>query len=129
MTLEPPTVELRTVEWLPTGSGRIHRWASGTPAGGLQRRPSEVTGRPPGSRSLWRSAVARLDRLRSLPVRAVTRVQSGAAASDAGMTTAEYAVGTVAACGFGGILYKIITSDQILGLLSDVIARAFKLAF
>ena len=71
--------------------------------------------------------MARLARARSLPVRVLARVQSGSA--DAGMTTAEYAVGTVAACGFSGILYKVITSDQILGLLRDVIARAFKLAF
>lgn len=28
-----------------------------------------------------------------------------------GMTTAEYAVGTVGACGFGGILYELLTSD------------------
>ena len=48
---------------------------------------------------------------------------------DAGMTTAEYAVGTVAACGFGGILYKVITSPEVLGLITDVIARAFELSF
>ena len=65
--------------------------------------------------------------LRSLPIRALARVQSGP--PDAGMTTAEYAVGTVAACGFGGILYKVITSDAILGLLRDVIAKAFNLSF
>lgn len=53
----------------------------------------------------------------------------GSAGSDAGMTTAEYAVGTVAACGFGGILYKVITSPEILGLLRGVIASAFKLSF
>ena len=34
---------------------------------------------------------------------------------DAGMTTAEYAVGTVAACGFGGVLYKVLTSDAVVG--------------
>jgi hypothetical protein len=51
------------------------------------------------------------------------------AGSDAGMTTAEYAVGTVAACGFGGILYKVVTSPEILGLLRDVIASAFHLSF
>ena len=51
------------------------------------------------------------------------------AGPDAGMTTAEYAVGTVAACGFGGILYKVITSPEILGLLRDVIAHAFHLSF
>ena len=51
------------------------------------------------------------------------------AGAEAGMTTAEYAVGTVAACGFGGILFKVITSPEILGLLRDVIASAFKLSF
>lgn len=38
-------------------------------------------------------------------------------------------VGTVAACGFGGVLYKVITSPQVLELLKAVIARAFKLSF
>ena len=47
------------------------------------------------------------------------------AASDAGMTTAEYAVGTVAACGFGGLLYKLLTNDATLSLLSQVISKAF----
>jgi len=41
-----------------------------------------------------------------------------------GMTTAEYAVGTVSACSFAGILYKILTSgfgQQLLqGLLNKV---------
>ena len=37
--------------------------------------------------------------------------------SEAGMTTAEYAVGTVAACGFAGVLYKVVTSHTVLTLL------------
>lgn len=45
--------------------------------------------------------------------------------SERGMTTAEYAVGTVAACGFGGILFKFLTSDTARALLGDVIKRAF----
>ncbi len=45
--------------------------------------------------------------------------------SERGMTTAEYAVGTVAACGFGGILYKLLTSDTVMGLLTDLVRRAF----
>lgn len=51
------------------------------------------------------------------------------ATSDAGMTTAEYAVGTVAACGFGGLLYKILTSDATLTLISQVISKAFSWVF
>jgi hypothetical protein len=46
---------------------------------------------------------------------------------DLGMTTAEYAVGTVAACGFGGLLYKILTSDTVLQLVTSVITRALHL--
>ena len=37
-----------------------------------------------------------------LPARLVSRLDHGT--DDSGMTTAEYAVGTVAACGFGGVL-------------------------
>jgi uncharacterized protein DUF4244 len=40
------------------------------------------------------------------------------------MTTAEYAVGTIAACGFGAVLYKIVTSGDVANLLTGVIHRA-----
>lgn len=49
--------------------------------------------------------------------------------SDSGMTTAEYAVGTVAACGFGGILYKLLTSDTVREMLRDILKRALTLSF
>jgi hypothetical protein len=52
-----------------------------------------------------------------------------AAGRDVGMTTAEYAVGTVAACGFGGVLYKVLTSDAVLKLLSDILRRALTVSF
>jgi hypothetical protein len=48
---------------------------------------------------------------------------------DSGMTTAEYAVGTVAACGFGGVLYKVLTSDAVIKLLTDILRRALTLSF
>ncbi|MDT7545910.1 MAG: hypothetical protein QOE99_2020 [Actinomycetota bacterium] len=64
---------------------------------------------------------------RVLLSRMLARIRT--AGSEDGMTTAEYAVGTVAACGFGGILYKVITSPEIIGLLRDVIASAFKFSF
>ncbi len=73
-----------------------------------------------------------LSALRSLPVRAAVRLTPAGEPdrpSDAGMTTAEYAVGTVAACGFSGLLYKVVTSPEVLGLLRDVIAKGFKLGF
>ena len=67
--------------------------------------------------------------VRNAPVAVAARLHVLQAGGDKGMATAEYAVATVAACGFSGILYKVITSPQVLGLLRDVIARAFKLAF
>jgi hypothetical protein len=51
------------------------------------------------------------------------------ATSEAGMTTAEYAVGTVAAAGFGGLLYKVLTSGTVLQLLSELIAKALSWVF
>jgi len=70
-----------------------------------------------------------LSTLRSAPTRAVVRLQVLQVQREAGMTTAEYAVGTVAACGFSGVLYKVITSPQVLDIVKGVIGRAFKLAF
>jgi hypothetical protein len=48
---------------------------------------------------------------------------------EAGMATAEYAVATVAACGFAGVLYKLITSDLVMSLLKALISHAFHLSF
>jgi hypothetical protein len=48
---------------------------------------------------------------------------------EAGMTTAEYAVGTVAACAFAGVLYKVVTSSQVVGWLTKMIGRALNTAF
>ncbi len=38
-------------------------------------------------------------------------------------------MGTVAACGFSGVLYKVVTSPTVLELLKGVITRAFHLSF
>jgi len=46
-----------------------------------------------------------------------------------GMTTAEYAVGTVAAAGFGSILLKILMSSGIEHVLARAIQHAFSFLF
>jgi hypothetical protein len=51
------------------------------------------------------------------------------AARDAGMTTAEYAVGTLAACGFAAVLYKVVTSGAVSSALSALVRRALNVAF
>lgn len=72
--------------------------------------------------------MAALATIRTAPARLAARLQS-ADAGDEGMTTAEYAVGTVAACGFSGVLYKVITSETVLDLVKEVIGKAFHLSF
>lgn len=48
--------------------------------------------------------------------------------ADAGMSTAEYAVGTVAAAAFAGLLFKIVTSSEVKSLLTGIIHHALQLA-
>ena len=43
---------------------------------------------------------------------------------DDGMTTAEYAVGIIAAVAFAGILYKVVTSGTVLTALTSIVKRA-----
>jgi hypothetical protein len=58
-------------------------------------------------------------------IEAVRRRLSG----DEGMSTAEYAVGTVAACGFAGTLIELLNSDWVQDLLKNVIDNAFSFLF
>jgi hypothetical protein len=44
--------------------------------------------------------------------------------SDSGMTTAEYAMGTIAACAFAAVLYKVVTSGSVHGALESLIEQA-----
>nr|WP_275407519.1 DUF4244 domain-containing protein [Actinoplanes ferrugineus] len=57
--------------------------------------------------------MARFDRLRT-------------EAADAGMSTAEYAVGTLAAVAFAGLLLKVVTSEQVQTALTAIIDRALR---
>ncbi|MFD3941273.1 DUF4244 domain-containing protein [Streptomyces sp. NPDC058579] len=56
-------------------------------------------------------------------------VRRAAARGDAGMTTSEYAMGTIAAAGFATILYKIVTSGSVSGALESVIGKALDAPF
>jgi hypothetical protein len=67
---------------------------------------------------LLRSAVRQL-------WRPVVRVVAGSG-RDSGMNTAEYAVGTLAAVAFAGLLYKVLTSDAVRSALTSLIERALR---
>lgn len=59
------------------------------------------------------SIAARWRRLRALP--------------QAGMATAEYAIATLAAAGFAGLLLVILRSDQVRGFLVGIIQQALSI--
>jgi len=46
------------------------------------------------------------------------------AVEEDGMSTVEYAIGTIAAAAFGAILYTVITGDSIVSALTNIINRA-----
>lgn len=43
---------------------------------------------------------------------------------ESGMSTVEYAIGTIAAAAFGAILYTVVTGDSIVSALTNIISRA-----
>jgi hypothetical protein len=47
---------------------------------------------------------------------------------DRGMSTAEYAVGTIAACAFAALLFKVVSSPEVQEMLSKLIDQALKTA-
>ncbi len=67
---------------------------------------SDPAGRPPWGRWL---------------ARRWARVQE---TGEAGMSTAEYAVGTVAACAFAAVLYQVVTGGSVVGALGDLVQSA-----
>jgi hypothetical protein len=78
-----------------------HDASGSVPTGGSEVGERMV--RPSGLRRLWARLVAD---------------------PEAGMSTAEYAVGTIAACAFAAVLYKVVTGGSIVTALTDLVASA-----
>jgi hypothetical protein len=104
----------------PAPAGRSAADDRSTPAGGpaADDRPAPAGQPAPdavlvpdgaclGGVRAWRAAVRR-------------RVGGG----DVGMATAEYAIATVAAAGFAGLLIAILRSDEVRGLLLGIVRGA-----
>lgn len=101
----------------------------------LIKKMAKTPGRPQACRS---STVAQtrlpdvrnagwLDRMtffKNLFSRIPRRARAIRAAVDRGMSTAEYAVGTVAAVAFAVVLYKIVRSSAVSSTLSNIITTA-----
>ncbi|MCL2779952.1 MAG: DUF4244 domain-containing protein [Actinomycetia bacterium] len=60
----------------------------------------------------------------ALTERIAKRIRRLRGAADRGMTTAEYAVGTVAAVAFAAVLYKVVQSGVVQSALSSIISSA-----
>jgi hypothetical protein len=54
-------------------------------------------------------------------------VRIRAAGDDAGLATAEYAIATVAAAGFAGLLLVILRSDEVREMLLGIVRSALSL--
>ncbi|WP_416070348.1 DUF4244 domain-containing protein [Streptomyces sp. ME02-6991-2A] len=78
------------------------------------RRATRPTGWPAG-----RSAATWLARWQGGPGRS----------SDSGMTTSEYAVGTIAACAFAAVLYKVVNSGPVMSAMQSMIEGALDAKF
>jgi hypothetical protein len=48
---------------------------------------------------------------------------------DSGMSTVEYAIGTLAAAGFAALLYTVISGDTVLNALTGLVERALSVTF
>jgi Flp pilus assembly pilin Flp len=48
---------------------------------------------------------------------------------DSGMSTVEYAVGTVAAAAFAAVLYSILSGDSVVAALTGLVQRALSVTF
>ena len=54
----------------------------------------------------------------------IKRLRTQNIAGELGIATAEYAVTTVAACGFAGVLYKLLSSESMAQLIGDLLRKA-----
>jgi hypothetical protein len=62
-----------------------------------------------------------MSRIRNVVARLLRRLRS---AGDAGMSTAEYAVGTIAAVAFAVVLYKVVRSSAVSSALTSIVQSA-----
>lgn len=48
---------------------------------------------------------------------------------DDGMSTVEYAIGTIAAAAFAAVLYAVVSGDNVVAALTDLVQRALSVTF
>jgi len=66
--------------------------------------------------------------MREKVFRGIRTRATSAVVGDEGMSTAEYAIGTIAAAAFGAVLYTVVTGDSIVSALTGIVERALNTA-
>ncbi|GAA3218506.1 DUF4244 domain-containing protein [Pseudonocardia petroleophila] len=59
----------------------------------------------------------------------LTRRLRRLAVRDDGMSTVEYAIGTVAAAAFAAVLYTVVSGESVVTALTDLVTRALSTTF
>ncbi|MHC8503194.1 DUF4244 domain-containing protein [Pseudonocardia bannensis] len=85
-----------------------------------------TTSAPAGSPHLSGVPVAEPD-LQPRPTRVRDRLRRLHA--DDGMSTVEYAIGTLAAAAFAAVLYTVVSGDSIVSALTALVERALSVTF
>jgi hypothetical protein len=57
------------------------------------------------------------------------RPDDGVPSDDSGMSTVEYAIGTVAAAAFAAILYTVLSGETVVAALTGLVQRALSTTF
>lgn len=87
---------------------------------------------PPAATPARSSTPQRAAALSAPVARALPPLTRGRAAQlfgdDTGAATAEYAIATMAAVAFAGLLVVIMRSDEVRGILTDLVRRALTVA-
>jgi len=107
--------------WSP-GSNRSRTPITAGPSTLTDDRPTEPKRRPsprPRPEDEWSPGRMRGTVKPTWSDRFASRIRG-----ESGMSTAEYAVGTLAAVAFAGVLLKVLTSGPVQSALSDLIERA-----
>ena len=94
----------------------------------VRPRSTTTTERPPAGAGQDGRRAAAARRRRRLPRTVLAWHERGrrtrAGLADAGMATAEYAIATLAAVGFAGLLVVILKGNEVKGLLLGIIRQA-----
>lgn len=117
---EPPAVPAAPV--VGTAAGRAPDRVPSGPASGKSGSRSR-----PGSGSDRRASVTELRTLTEPGVAGVPRTSPPWTDREAGMATAEYAIATLAAVAFAGLLAVVLGSDEVRSMLLSLIRSALTL--